>query len=120
MSSCLTFVAALGLVECRVVLVAEHRVGIERDLGVENVDLAPWREDQRVDLDHVGVAFDVCGVELQQDVDRSFNGGIGKSGCSNPASALGLAETVDGIDPDLGDCIGVLLGNRLDLDSTLD
>ena len=39
--------------------VAEGGVVVERDLGVERVDLARRREDQRVDLDQVGVALDV-------------------------------------------------------------
>ena len=50
-----TWVASYSLV----VGVAEHRVVVEGDLGVERVHLAVGREDQRVDLDEVGVALDV-------------------------------------------------------------
>ena len=47
-------------------LVAELGVVVEGDLGVEGVDLAVGRDDQRVDLGQVGVALGVGGVELEQ------------------------------------------------------
>ena len=45
-------------------VVAERRVVVEGDLGVERVDLARRLEDQGVDLDEVGVTLDVRPVEL--------------------------------------------------------
>ena len=47
--------------------VAEGRVVVEGDLGVERVHLAVGREDQRVDLGEVAVAFDVAAVERHQE-----------------------------------------------------
>ena len=52
-------VAHLRRVVLDVVGVAEHRVVVERDLRVERVHAAVGREDQRVDLHEVGVAFGV-------------------------------------------------------------
>ena len=48
---------------------AERGVVVERHLGVERVHLALGREDERVDLDQIGVALDVAAPQLQQDVD---------------------------------------------------
>ncbi len=38
---------------------------------------------------------------------------------STPARAVFSSSPVDGIDPDLGDRVGILLGHRFDLDTTL-
>jgi hypothetical protein len=64
-----TWVASYSLV-----VVAELGVAVEGDLGVEGVDLAGRLEDQRVDLDQVGVALGVGGVELEEDVDGALGG----------------------------------------------
>ena len=37
----------------------------------------------------------------------------------DPVAACGLGEPVDGIDVDLGDGVGVLVGDLLDLDAAL-
>ena len=58
-ANCLARVAHLGGVVLGVVGVTEYRVVVEGDLGVERVHPAVGREDQRVDLDEVGVALGV-------------------------------------------------------------
>ena len=70
----LALVALLGGVVLLVLGVAEHGVAVEGDLGVEGVHPAVGREDERVDLDQVGVALDVGPVELLEDVDRALGG----------------------------------------------
>ena len=55
-------------------LVAEVGVAVKGDFGVECMHLAGGLEDQRVDFHQVGVAVDVRGVELAQDVDRTLGG----------------------------------------------
>ena len=67
----------------------------------------------------VGVALDVRGVELQEDVDRAVGGLRVELGRLDPRAARVLGEPVDRVDPDLGDRVGVLLGDGLDLDATL-
>jgi len=114
----LALIAGLGPVELRIRLVPEHRVGVEGDLGVEDVDPAVVGEDQWVDLDEVGVAVHIRLVEPAEDVDGALHGGLGQAGSRHPVSCRGLVEAVDGVDPDLGDGVGVLVGNRLDLDAT--
>ncbi len=70
----LPLVADLRGVVLLVVRVAELAVAVEGHLGVEGVDLAVGREDERVDLDEIGVALDVGVVELQEDVDGAVVG----------------------------------------------
>ena len=76
-------------------------------------------QDQRVDLHQVGVALDVGRVQLLNDGHRALYSGL-RQGCrSHPVAGGGLIQTVHGINPDLGDCIRVLVGHRLDFHSTL-
>ena len=103
----LALVADLGGLVLLVVGVAERRVAVERDLGVERVHLAGRLEDQRVDLDEVGVALDVGRVELEQDVDRALGGLRVELGGLDPGPGLLLGQPVDRVDPDLGDGVGV-------------
>ncbi len=112
-------VAHLRRVVLLVLGVAEHRVVVERDLGVERVHTTVGREDERVDLDQVGVALGVRTPELEQDVDRAVGRRRVEVGRLDPRAALRLAEPVDGIDVDAGDGVGVLLGDLLDLDAAL-
>ena len=60
----LPLVEHLGAAELVPLGMAEGGVVVEADLGVEGVDLALGREDQRVDLGQVAVALDVAAVEL--------------------------------------------------------
>ena len=115
----LALVAHLGGLVLLVVGVAERRVAVERDLGVEGVDLAGGLQDQRVDLGEVGVALGVGRVELPQDVDGALGGGRVQLRRGHPGAGGVLGEAVDRVDPDLGDGVGVGLGDRLDLDAAL-
>ena len=54
--------------------VAKGRRVIEGDLGVERVHPAVGREDERVDLDEVGVAFDVAAVERDEHLGDALLG----------------------------------------------
>ena len=100
-------------------VVAERSIAVEGHLRIECVDLTGGLEDQRVDLDQVGVALGVGPVELQQDVDRAI-GGVGvQLGRLDPLACNGLRQPVDGVDPDLGDRVGIGLGHRFDLHATL-
>ncbi len=67
----------------------------------------------------VGVAVGVRLVELQQDVDRSVGGGGIELRRLDPRATVGLGEPVDGVHVDARDGIGVLVGDLLDLDTTL-
>ena len=79
-------------------LVAELGVVVERDLGVEGVDPTVGGQDQRVDLDQVGVAVDVGGVELGQDVDGAVGGGRVELGGQHPlAGRLGVRPSTGSI-----------------------
>ena len=115
----LALVAHLRRVVLLVVGMAEHGVVVERDLRVERMHLARRREDQRVDLDEVGVAVDVGAVELEQDVDRAVVGLRVQAWPPRPRRGPVLGQAVDRVDPDLGDRVGILLGHRLDLDAAL-
>ena len=115
----LALVPHLRRVVLLVVGMAEHRVAVERDLRVERVHLARGLEDQRVDLDEVGVAVDVGAVQLQEDVDCAVVGLRVQLRGLDPRPGLLLGEPVDGVDPDLGDRVRVLLGDRFDLDTAL-
>ena len=99
--------------------VAERRVVVEGDLGVECVHATVWTKDERVDLDEIGIAIHVGVVQLQQDADRTVLGRGVQRGGLHPFAGGGLVETVDRIDPDLRDGVRIVSGNRLDLDATL-
>ena len=73
------------------------------------MDLALGREDQRVDLYEVSVAFDVTGVQLLGNGDCAV-ASIGVQVCAvDPLRSNFVGETVDRVNPDLAD----LLGNDL-------
>src|SRR5439155_12848881 len=77
------------------------------------------REDERVDLDQVGVALDVATPELQQDVDRALTRSRIEVGCVDPLAARGVGEAVDGVDVDPRARVGRLRRDLLDLDAAL-
>ena len=118
MGGLLTYVAFLGGLVGRPV-VAVGRVLVQGDLGVECMHLAGRLEDERVDLSQVRVALGVGPVELQQDVDGAV-GGLGvQLRFGDPRACRRLVESVDRVDPDLGDGVGVVDRHGLDLDATL-
>jgi len=115
----LALVTRLGLVVLRVVLVAEDGVGVEGDLGIEHMHPALRREDQRVDLDEVGVAFGVGHIQLAQDLDGLVGGGRVEVGALHPGPGGLFGESLGGIDEHLADGVGVLGRHCLDLDAAL-
>ena len=98
---------------------AEGGVVVQGHLGVEGVHLAVGREDQRVDLDQVGVAFDVAAVQVHQDGHRPVPGLGVQAGLVDQAAGVGLGEPDRRIDVHAGDGRRVLLGHRFDLDAAL-
>ena len=72
-------------------------------------------QDQRVDLDQIGVALDIGRVELLEDGHRAFNGGFGQGGGGHPFARRGLVKPVHRVDPHLGNRVGSLLSHHLDL-----
>ena len=115
----LTLVPRLGCVVLLVVGVLVGGVAVEAHLGVEGMDLTGGLEDQGVDLDQIGVALGVGGVELHQDVNRAIGGLRVQFGRLHPGPAGLFGEPDGGIDVDLGDGVRVLLGHRLDLHPAL-
>ena len=58
-------------------------------------------------------------VSAREMVDRALERGVGQVRGSDPLATRRVGETIDRVDPDLGDCFRVLLGDRLDLDTAL-
>ena len=73
----LAFVEHLGAGELVPLGVAEGGVVVEGHLGVEGVDLALGREDERVDLGQVAVALGEAAVQLHEDLGGAVDGGSG-------------------------------------------
>ena len=111
----LTRVAHLRGVVLLVLRMAEHRVVVERHLGVEGMDAPLGREDQRVDLDEVSVGVDVAAPELHEDVDRTVGGRGIETRRGDPLLALRGRQSVDGVDVHPCDRVRVLVGDLLDL-----
>ena len=100
----LALVELLGAGELLPLGVAEGGVVVEGHLGVEGVDPAVGREDQRVDLDQVAVALDVAAVQLH----RAPRPPASRASASSPASSTsrggGLGrQPVDRVDVQPGD-----------------
>ena len=57
------------------ILVAEHRVVVEVDLGVERVNLAVLRQDERIDLGERRVHLDACFRQRDHRCRRAVHGG---------------------------------------------
>ncbi|CAB4692772.1 unannotated protein [freshwater metagenome] len=79
--------------------------------------LAVGLHDERVDLCEIGVAIGVSGVELEQQRNCTVGDRRVEVGSKHPFATHGFGEPVDGVDPDLGDCIGVFDGDLFNLDA---
>ena len=103
----------------RVVRMAEQRVVVERDLGVERRDLAVGGDDQRVDLDERRVLGDEGVVELaQQRADRADDVGV-DAGVEGEPAAVEVLEAEQRVDVQAGDRVRVALGHLLDVHAAL-
>ena len=99
---------------------AERGVLVERHLGVERVHLAIGRQDQRVDLDEIGVAVDVRVKQLHQDVDRAVGGRRDSAPRTRPTprhSVFGQPATGSMCNRAIASGVGCC--NLFDLDATL-
>src|SRR4051812_2391532 len=109
-----------GLVlERRVVLVTEARVLVQRHLAVEGLQVAVAEQGQRVDLDQGGVLLDEDVPQLLDDL-AGLVGHLGRE--ARGGHDLGGLRVVDaglGVDRDLRERLGVVVGDDLDLDTAL-
>ena len=99
--------------------VAEGGVVVEGDLGVEGVDPPVGREDQRVDLDEVGVELDERLVQLLEDRDGAAAGGRVEPGAEDELAGVVVLDADQRVDVDPGDGRRVLLRHLLDVDAAL-
>ncbi len=109
-----------GLVlERRVVGVPEVGVLVERHLAVERLEVAVAEQDERVDLDERGVLLDEHRPELLDHLD-GLVGDLGReAGRLDDLAGLGVVDADERVDADLGDRVGVLVRDDLDLDAAL-
>ena len=70
----LALVDRFGRLELRPFRMTERGAVVQADFGVERIDAPVFREDQRVDLDQIGVAFDKGVVELLDQENRLIDG----------------------------------------------
>ena len=82
------------------------------------MDLALGREDQRVDLYKVSVAFDITGVQLLGNGDCTVASLGVQIRTVDPLSSNLVGETVDRVNPDLADLLGGRGGNLFDVHAT--
>ncbi len=99
--------------------VTVESVVVERDLGVERLDLVVGSRNQRIDLDHrrvrfpehgVKVADKLCGILLLDRVEPQPE---------EELPHLVIGQAVRGIDENLDDLFRRLPRHLLDLDATL-
>ena len=98
---------------------AEGRLVVEGDLGVEGADLTRGGEDERVDLDEIGIALEVAAVEPQDRVDDArLRPGV-DPGALDEGARVVPSEPVERIDLQPFDRRGVLRGDLFDVDAPL-
>ena len=105
------------ILEVRPFGVAEGGVVVEGHLGVERVDATVGGEDERVDLDEVGVAFGVAAVQLDEDVELPARAPRVEAGVGRRAQGGGSLEPVEGVDVQTGDRLRLGVGDLLDVDA---
>ena len=115
----LALVELLGRAELVPLGMAEGGVVVEADLGVEGVHAAVGSQDQRVDLGQVAVALGEAAVQLHEDVGDAVERRRGSPASTAAARAVVGDEPVDRVDVEHHDRVGILLGDRLDLDAAL-
>ncbi len=86
---------------------AEGGVLVQRDLGVQGVDLAFRRQDQGVDLGQVAVTFHVAVVQTHQQSGRLLARFGVEVGPVDPVQRCGLVQAHDGVNVQHGDGVGV-------------
>jgi hypothetical protein len=95
--------------------VAEQRVAVEVELGVQRHDVALAVAVERIDLDQRGIRLHVAGVELLQDVDR-LRGGVGRhADAVGDLLGLRVGQAVLGVGVDGDDLLGRGVGHFLDV-----
>ncbi len=102
------------------ILVAESRVVIQRDLAVEGDNFTVGRLHQRVDFHERGVFFRVHVPQFDDDVRDLFFQVLVKAGRINDFFRLCLVDPHVGIHADARKRIGALHRKLLDLHATLD
>jgi hypothetical protein len=94
---------------------AEGGVVVQGHLGIQGVNLPLRCQDQRVDLDQVGVTLHIAAVEGHQD-GRSPLPGLGvQPGLVHQGPGVGLGKTDHRVDVHTGDRSRLLVGDGLDL-----
>ena len=108
------------VLELLVTGLTEVGVGVEGDLAVQRQDLIVRRAHERVDLDQRGVLAD-------EDLPQLLDGdGCGVEHLGGQVALLGdrtregQVDTLDGVDRDLGEALGLGGGDLFDLHAALD
>ncbi len=101
------------------VLVAEERVVVEVDLGVEGQHAAVARHDQRIDLGERGVGLPEGPVEPLQKAARLAGERFRHADQAGELDGVGLAQAGFGVDADLVDLLRRARRHLLDLGAAL-
>jgi hypothetical protein len=96
---------------------SEGGVVVEADLGVERVDLSVGRQDQRIDLDQIGIAIDEAPVKLPQNVDCTWLCFVVQPRSVDELTGLSLREPLNGIDVQASDRVRILGCDLFDVDA---
>ena len=94
---------------------AEERIIVEVDLGVEGEELVVFGCDKGVDLDQRGVGFDVGLVKAQKELDGVVNLRRFETQRKGQLARLPTAKADGRIDRLLEDGLGCFGGHLLDL-----
>ena len=98
---------------------AVDRVGVERDLGVEALQVAVCRDDQRVDLQHCHILGDERLIELGDDLAHLLGLiAFEPKRLGDGAAMMGL-HAGRGIDGEGGDALGMVVRDILDVHAAL-
>ncbi len=92
-------------------------VVVKAHLCIESMNAVVRREDERVDLDEVGVAFDVAAVQVDEHLGGAVECLGVETGLLDERPRVRQRQPVERVDVPPRDRIGILLGDLLDVDT---
>ena len=105
--------------QCGDLGVAEQRVVVEGDFGVERHQLARSGHHQRVDFGDRGVEFGEGAIERRHEIDRDADLFAFEPQAIRNLAGMEWLDPAGRVDRDLEDLVGRMLGNLFDLDPAL-
>jgi hypothetical protein len=115
----LTGIEFFGGAELLPLRMPERGVVVETHLGIERMYRAVGPQYERVDLGEIAIAFRETPVQLHKDVGSAVDRRGVQLGVDGRLVRRRARDSIDRIDVHHHDRVGIAVGHRLDLDTTL-